>query len=381
MRTFILRLGLIPLLFTDPALALDEPGQDLPYLGRYPGSVIDGYKTAHYDEITVPLGPLGENGLTRSETVEGQVTYIRYNVPEDRSPLEFIRNYQQALRHAGFQILWQCANLGCRTNNDAPVNTLLWRGAPTNYQGNVENFLFENGRMLTAEHHATDGVRTLIFINDNTLFGHSQIASVYSVQTRPMQGGVVSSDAGPLTSAGMADALAQRGRFTMHLPFDFNQATLRADAQPTIMALFQLMQQHSSLRVRLDGHTDLVGTATYNQQLSLNRALAVKSALTAQGIESRRIEVTGYGASRPVASNSTDDGRAKNRRVEVVDLTPGTTAGLRPTRVPPPQTIAPATTDIPGAALATNALDTARSETSYQIQQGVRNLIQGVFGN
>ena len=176
MRTFILRLSLVPLLFTGPALALDEPGQDLPYLGRYPGSVIDGYKTAHYDEITVPLGPLGKNGLTRSETVEGQVTYIRYNVPEDRSPLEFIRNYQQALRHAGFHILWQCANLDCRTNNDAPVNTLLWRGAPTNYQGNVENFLFENGRMLTAEHHATDGVRTLIFINDNTLFGHSQIA-------------------------------------------------------------------------------------------------------------------------------------------------------------------------------------------------------------
>jgi hypothetical protein len=90
------------------------------------------------------------------------------------------------------------------------------------------------------------------------------------------------------------------------------------------------MEQHPSLRIRLEGHTDQVGSAAYNQKLSLNRALAVKSALTAQGIVGQRIEVTGFGATRPITGNDTDEGRAQNRRVEVVDLSPGAIAGLQP---------------------------------------------------
>ena len=405
MRTFTLRIGLLLLLTSSPAFALDEPGQDLPFLGRYPGSVIDSYKTAHYDEATIPLGILGKRGFTKSETVEGQVTYIRYKVPEDRSPLEFIRNYQQALQRAGFHVLWQCADHGCRTP-DADVAATLWRGAPTRYTGGAEIFNFENGRMLSAEHRATDGVRTIVFINDNTLFGHSQDASVYAVQIKPMQSGMVSSDAGQLTSESMADALIQQGHFAMHLPFDFNQATLRPDAQSTLTALSQLMEQHPSLRIRLEGHTDQVGSAAYNKKLSLNRALAVKSALTAQGIVGQRIEVTGFGATRPIAGNDTDEGRAQNRRVEVVDLSPGAIAGLRPANaaITPTITHAPAmnsaptirngvyhrnappitgrsAANTPAVELANTAADAVRSETNYRIQQGVRSLAQGIFGN
>ena len=405
MRTFTLRISLLLLLTTGPAFALDEPGQDLPFLGRYPGSVIDSYKTAHYDEATIPLGILGKKGFTKSETVEGQVTYIRYKVPEDRSPLEFIRNYQQALQRAGFHVLWQCADHGCRTS-DADVAATLWRGAPTRYTGGAEIFNFENGRMLSAEHRATDGVRTIVFINDNTLFGHSQDASVYAVQTKPIQSGMVSSDAGQLTSESMAGALIQQGRFAMHLPFDFNQATLRPDAQSTLTALSQLMEQHPSLRIRLEGHTDQVGSAAYNQKLSLNRALAVKSALTAQGIVGQRIEVTGFGATRPIAGNDTDEGRAQNRRVEVVDLSPGAIAGLRPANaaITPATTHAPAmnsaptirssvyhsnatpitgisAANTPAVELTNTAADAIRSKTNYRLQQGVRSLVQGIFDN
>ncbi|MDA8245223.1 OmpA family protein [Acidithiobacillus sp.] len=342
MRTFTLRVSLLLLLTTGTAFALDEPGQDLPFLGRYPGSIIDSYKTAHYDEVIISLGILGQKGFTKSETVEGQVTYIRYKVPEDRSPLEFIRNYQQALQRAGFHVLWQCTDHGCRTP-DADVAATLWRGAPTRYTGGAEIFNFENGRMLSAEHRATDGVRTIVFINDNTLFGHSQDASVYAVQTKPMQNGMISGDTGPLTRESMAGALIQQGRFAMHLPFDFKQATLRPDAQPTLTALSQLMEQHPSLRIRLEGHTDQVGSAIYNRKLSLSRALAVKSALIAHGIVEQRIEVTGLGATRPIAGNDTDAGRAQNRRVEVVDLSPGNIARLRPTNT----AITPTTTQVP----------------------------------
>lgn len=299
---------------------LAENGQDLPFLGRYPGSVVDNYRSAHYDEITIPLGPLGKNALTRSETLEGQITYIKYQVPRDRSPLEVIRNYQQALQHAGFHILWQCANHNCRTNGDASINTSLWRNAPTGYTGGVENFLFDDGRMLTAEHRAADGVRTLVFINDNTLFGHSQDASVYAIQTQPMQNGMVSSSPDPLTSENMLYELNNKGQFSLHLPFDFNRSTLRTDAQPSLKALSDLLKKHPQLHVRIEGHTDQAGAESYNQKLSVTRAVAVKNALIAEGIDPRRLETTGYGSSRPLVSNDTEANRAINRRVEIIKM-------------------------------------------------------------
>lgn len=403
MRIFILSLSLLFLFSANTAFALPEPGQDLPFLGRYPGSVMDTYKMAQFDEVTIPLGPLGKNGLTRSKTIQGKATYISYKVPQDRSPLEFISNYQQALQRAGFRILWQCANRSCRTQ-DGDISTTLWRGAPTRRDGNSEPFLFENGRMLTAEHRAANGVRTLVFINDNTEFGSSQIASVYAVQTVPMQSGMVTSDAGQLTSQNMANALVRQGRFAMHLPFDFNKVNLGTDALPTVVELARLMQQYPALRVRLEGHTDRVGTDAYNQKLSLGRAQAVKAALLAQGITGQRIEVAAFGATRPVASNDTDEGRAQNRRVEVVDLTPGVISAVTPTPagampamaaapsmngMPAMDGNAPVTprntgtpwANIPGSELAGTAADAVRDEANYQVRQDVRGLVRGLFGN
>ncbi|MFA7494996.1 MAG: OmpA family protein [Acidithiobacillus sp.] len=398
-------LSLLLLLSSGYATALTENGTDLPFLGRYPGSVIDNYKSAHYDEMTIPLGPLGKNGLTRAETLEGQITYIKYKVPQDRSPLEVIRNYQQALQQAGFHILWQCANHACRTNNDAALNTALWRNAATGFTGGVENFLFDNGRMLTAEHRSSDGIRTLVFINDNTLFGHSQDASVYAIQTKPMQNARIHSNSESLTTESMLTALNDQGRFAMHLPFDFNQAALSPDAQTTLVSLIRLLKQHPTLRIRLEGHTDQVGSASYNQKLSLNRATAVKKALMAQGIASQRLDVVGYGDTRPLASNTTEIGRAQNRRVEVVKLTLGRLAAAIST----PFNTASATTSIssvnntptaentlysqsnratqtspeenPSAELNRTVTNAIRSETNHQIEKITRNFINGVLGN
>lgn len=401
MRIWIFVLGLF-CIFSGANASASEPGQDLPFLSRYPGSVMDEYKTAQFDEVTIPLGPLGKNGLTRSETVRGKATYIRYKVPEDRSPLEFINNYQQALQGAGFRILWQCANKACRTP-DGEISTTLWPDAPTQRTGGAESFLFENGRMLTAEHRTANGVRTLVFVNDNTEYGHSQVASVYAVQTLPMQSGMVTSGAGQLTSQGMASALAQQGRFAMHLPFDFNKATLRPDALPTVVELARLMQQYPALRVRLEGHTDMVGTASYNQRLSQERAVAVKAALVAQGVGANRMQTAGFGATRPVADNATEAGRAQNRRVEVIDLTPGVIPASRPVapgntqplpNTAPPPSLGPRAdipaprsqgaadlSNVPSSEFARTATDAARDETNYQIRQGVRSLMQGLLGN
>jgi outer membrane protein OmpA-like peptidoglycan-associated protein len=99
--------------------------------------------------------------------------------------------------------------------------------------------------------------------------------------------------------------------------FDFNKATIRADAQPVLDEAVATLQQEGGVAVIAEGYTDSIGSDTYNEQLSLRRANAVRDYLTRGGIAADRISVEGFGKSHPVASNATEDGRAQNRRVEL----------------------------------------------------------------
>ena len=81
--------------------------------------------------------------------------------------------------------------------------------------------------------------------------------------------------------------------------------------------LAEVLRQYPQLRVRIEGHTDSIGSASYNQRLSVRRAESVKAYLVSKGIEPNRIYTEGKGEKQPVADNKTRDGRAKNRRVEI----------------------------------------------------------------
>ncbi|MGQ9863336.1 MAG: DUF5723 family protein [Bacteroidia bacterium] len=101
-----------------------------------------------------------------------------------------------------------------------------------------------------------------------------------------------------------------------NLEFDFGKATIRPSSYPSLDELANLLLRKPSYRLRIDGHTDNVGKREYNIRLSQNRANAVKQYLIGKGIEEERIEARGFGPDRPIASNKTEAGRAKNRRVE-----------------------------------------------------------------
>ena len=88
----------------------------------------------------------------------------------------------------------------------------------------------------------------------------------------------------------------------------------------TIDRLAEFLKKYSTRNVLIEGHTDSIGTETYNLGLSQRRADAVKTALIVRGINPDRLTSTGYGESRPIASNATDAGRQENRRVEIVIL-------------------------------------------------------------
>ncbi len=102
--------------------------------------------------------------------------------------------------------------------------------------------------------------------------------------------------------------------------FDFAKSTLQASSNVELMKVVMFMKANPTFKIALSGHTDNVGNKSSNLLLSQNRSIAVKEYLVSKGIAANRIETAGYGSSKPVASNSTDAGRAKNRRVEFVVL-------------------------------------------------------------
>ena len=108
-------------------------------------------------------------------------------------------------------------------------------------------------------------------------------------------------------------------RFTFdHLNFEFNKTVITPESRSTLTDLVTILKAYPAVDVLLEGHTDSVGDKGQNKKLSLDRAAAVKSMVQSDGIAANRVTTAGFGEERPVASNDTEEDRAKNRRLELV---------------------------------------------------------------
>jgi outer membrane protein OmpA-like peptidoglycan-associated protein len=105
-----------------------------------------------------------------------------------------------------------------------------------------------------------------------------------------------------------------------NLNFDTGTTRLTAESQPTVTNLITIMKCFPNSQYRLEGHTDNTGDAAANKTLSVDRANAIRDLLVQGGIDSSRLSTEGYGADKPIASNDTEEGRAKNRRTELIVL-------------------------------------------------------------
>lgn len=104
--------------------------------------------------------------------------------------------------------------------------------------------------------------------------------------------------------------------FNFQVNFDFDSKDIKSQYAQKVEEFAKIMQDNPLLKAKIEGHTDSIGTDSYNQTLSLKRANAVRDALIEKGVEANRLEAVGYGESKPIANNATKDGRAENRRVE-----------------------------------------------------------------
>ena len=121
-----------------------------------------------------------------------------------------------------------------------------------------------------------------------------------------------------VTASNIFEALNREGHVALYINFDTGKSTIKPESGPIINQIVEMMKANPGLKVRVEGHTDNVGNAKSNKTLSDERAKAVVAALVAQGVDAKRLGAAGHGQDKPIADNKTEEGRAKNRRVELV---------------------------------------------------------------
>ena len=257
-----------------PALAQNETdvkgSSDHPLFTRMPGYYISDYSAKEFDKYTSPYakGP--------DENWEGKITNLEYYVKtgaRQASMLQIARNYENAVKRIGGKIL------------------------------------ASEGRVIEGKIEKNGGV-TYVHVE---AFNDGRDYSVIVVETGAMKQDVVAD------AAALSASIAATGKAAVYgIYFDTGKSVVKPESGPSLEEITKLLKQNSSLTLFVVGHTDNVGALDYNLKLSADRADAVVKALIGRGIVASRLKGTGVGPYCPVASNHTEEGKAKNRRVELV---------------------------------------------------------------
>lgn len=298
------------------ATAADVRGsQDYPLVGRYAGSDITVYKQSQFGEVRLLDRPMnlkasGDKLAGVSLTLQGKITTIRYDGPKDRSALEIEQNFKSSLETKGFEILFECGNQACLDGE----NSYFRLGGEL--EGAMVNSRFGLGvRYVLAKLARAEGdVYAAILVGESR---SAPIISVTTAELKPIQvDRIVFLDAGA-----MASGLGASGRVALYgIFFDTDKSDLKPESKPTLVEIAKLLAAQPGRKLIVAGHTDNQGEFAYNVALSDRRAKAVVTALTRDhGVDPSRLTPFGAGMSSPVALNDDDAGRAKNRRVELVE--------------------------------------------------------------
>jgi OOP family OmpA-OmpF porin len=286
-----------------------EGSKDHPLISRYPGSVITQYLAKEFDEFTLPLGKLTDDKFTKSQHLEGKLTRIVYVAPEGRSVLEVFRNYQGALKKAGFETLFTCGPQDCYGSGNSSAR-VYGTGDYDDYWGPDHGIRYVSAKLARPE----GDVYVSLLVDDQGGNGRPNV-ELYVIEMKPMESELIT-----VNAASLANDINRTGHASVYgIYFDTGKADIKPESDATLKEIAKLLQQDAKLKLHVVGHTDNVGTLASNMDLSRRRADAVAKVLTAKyNIAAWRLGAQGVGPLSPVASNDAEEGRAKNRRVELV---------------------------------------------------------------
>jgi len=244
---------------------------DHPLVTRMPGFYIDNYAVEEFAAFT----PTVVNGKEVSwEGKKYSIGYSRKEGAPQVSMLQISRNYEDALKAAGATILG---------SDERRVAAELRKG----------------------------GAMTGVYIE---AFNEGNIYSLTIVESQPMRQDVVAD------AAAMSKDISVTGKTIIYgIYFDTGSAAIKPESEPSLVQMVKLLENRPALKVYVVGHTDNTGTLELNLKLSAERADAVVKALVGRGIAPSRLKAAGVASYCPISSNANEQGRAQNRRVELVE--------------------------------------------------------------
>ncbi len=315
-------------------------------LPRYAGSFVLAQTKKDFDELTLPLGkvvgssfssdPAAKLRYEKTQSVEGRLTRTVYVVPEGRSTLEVVRNYTNELEGKGAKALFQCSKTECgedfhklhgvpralkpegaaynRERRDLTGNALEYVDPSADQRLWVGQWTREGaGDVYVSIYAATQTGGSMG--NVSTALKGRVLVMLDVLETKAMQQNLAF-----VSAEQIGGALGKDGRVALYgILFDFDKADLKSESDKQLTEMANLLKASAGLKVFIVGHTDNKGTLAYNTDLSQRRADSVARALATRfGIAADRMMSKGVGPLSPLASNESEEGQAKNRRVELV---------------------------------------------------------------
>jgi OmpA-OmpF porin, OOP family len=282
-----------------------RPPDEHPLVKMYPGSVVEGGLTSvrEFDEFELIIGPIAKDHKpSKTQHLEGKIFTADYRNPANRSVLEIYKNYEQALQKAGFQSLYACNGTECGAGEQC-----------CSYHPTLRDPSYVR-RFLAAKLSRPEGdvyVSLAVQSQDTSSTGETMLDVI---EVRPMENKDL------VDAAALSDSVTRTGHAAVYgIYFDTGKADVKPESEAALKEIAKLLQQNAKLKLYVVGHTDNQGTLESNMDLSRRRSAAVVQVLTAKyGIAAARLAGQGVGPLSPVAANDTEEGRAKNRRVELV---------------------------------------------------------------
>ncbi len=287
-----------------------EGSKDYSLVSRFSGSVIEWYQLKNFDRYY--MLSLKDNKLEPFE-INGKITRIQYSSQPQHSVFEIFKSYENALKNAGFEILLTLDKTNCGINLSEQLYIGEFSGLNSLPAGQAIKPDFKEGEFayLSAKKKVNDkDVYIVVYVTN----WDWPLIIFDAIEVQSMDKGLVS-------VKDLETELSQNGHIAIYdIHFDTGKSTLKSESAEALENISKYLNAHQDKKYIIVGHTDNTGNFEANIKLSKERAEAVKNVLVSKYlVRAEQLITYGVGQTAPVATNTTDEGRAKNRRVEIVE--------------------------------------------------------------
>ncbi|MBK7971465.1 MAG: OmpA family protein [Bacteroidetes bacterium] len=291
---------------------------DHPLINRFPGAVIEYCDIKNHSEYAIATGPeTGYRTIEKWVNVSGKQTRIYYSLKGDKIVSEVYQNYLTALKNSEFNLL--ANKMHQERNISKEVGGNSWLGSlyranpfPTNAGIKIN---MGSGTMGGTFYIAGSKQNVYIVISGKRYSDNETVVLLDILETQEMEDNLIK-----INADFIADKLFKEGKVALNgILFDFNKATIKDESKPLVDEIAKFLKANPTVIIFVVGHTDMTGEVQYNIDLSDRRAKAVKEYLITQHqIAEGRLLPYGVGPLAPADNNTTESGKEKNRRVELV---------------------------------------------------------------